>query len=591
MKNAIKALLASVLLAAASCQSPIWENYAYLSFPGLEAYKGVMGGQLASLDFGEVKVGESLTKIVPLKNVGPKAIEIAGVYFDSKRFDFHGRASPVFPLRLEPGETTDLLNVAFYPDDNGPLEGRLILEVDDRAVSLALSGTGYWELTLRINNLSGRITSPVAVTEAGVPGQKVHRCVEKQVKLSSVVEGLNKLREWKIVGTPATQPAFENQKSSETLAVIKSHTTLEAEFYSPFNYFPVLAHGATPQFASLQDAINNCDGVNKDAVIVQVGSHGIAASVTLKDGVSLIGGYNAGRTERRYLTADDRTDAVYGASLSFAPGAQLVIAAASSSNTVVEGVTLTHQSAGSVPVLSVGEASRAVVRHVTVRSLGDGAAVFSGNSNFTLRDSLVEGGAGAKESVALHLQGGGKELEGIKIRPLVYRNVIRAATASALNSETFGVRVDFSCYPTVVGNDIYGGRSTGTGGRSYAVHYINNGRGFFTHNTVDAGFGTKSATAFLTGYGTNLYLYNNNISADETALAYGVYLDMHGRVRRCEANGYERIDVLEHTFFTEESTIAMEDLNGTYFIDIKKLVPNVAGTRGISVPASPELVP
>lgn len=591
MKKTHAISLALFLLAIVGCESPLWENYAYLSFPDLAEYKGVMGGQLGSLDFQEVKVGESATRIVKMKNVGPKAIEIAGISFDTKRFDFHGRVPPVFPLRLEPGETTDLLNLAFFPDDNGPLTGRAIIEVDGRVVSLALSGTGYWELTLRINNLGGRIIAPVSVTSSGAGGAKVYKCTEDQVKLVAEIEVLNKLRSWTLIGTPVKAPVFENQRSSETLVEVKSHTTLEAEFYAPFNFFPKNGNPDPAYYDSLQAAINACDGTSKEAVIVQTGTHSIAASVTLKNGASLLGGYNAGFSNRLYLTPEDRANPLNVSALSFAPGAQLIIPAHSSSNTVVEGVTLTHASAGSVPVLSVGEASKAVVRHVTISSKGDKAAVFSYNSNFILRDSLLEGGSGTKESVALDLQGGSKEIGGVKIRPLVYRNTIRAGSAGAMNATTFGIRIEFDCYPTVVGNTIYGGNASGSGGKSHGVHYMNNGRGFFTHNTIDAGVGKQAAIAFLSGQGTNLYLFNNNVSALESVLAYGVYLEMGGRVRRCDANGYKDIDILEYTFLDDATVTGIDELNEQYFIKARNLTPNEAQARTIVIPASPELVP
>nr|HPG86109.1 hypothetical protein [Spirochaetales bacterium] len=47
-------LALAVMLVAAACQAPVWENFGLLEFPDLEAYRGPLGGRLGEVAFGDI---------------------------------------------------------------------------------------------------------------------------------------------------------------------------------------------------------------------------------------------------------------------------------------------------------------------------------------------------------------------------------------------------------------------------------------------------------------------------------------------------------------------------------------------------------
>ena len=586
-------LALAALLLASSCQPPVWENFSLLAFPELEAYKGPLGGRLGDVAFGDVLVGESDSYTLSMRNAGTKPLTIDRIAFDSPHYDFYDHVSPAFPITLAAGETSDLLTIGFYPTDNGDLDGRVLFEVSDRVVSVGLSGRGVWRLTLSIATNEGRITSPVTVDSTSAP--QTYLSADGVVDLKAVANILMKFDEWTVIGTPKSAPEFsdDNLKAEDTTVTLNAHTDIQASFYNPYVYFP--AAGYTPGGATandnLQTAINLCSASDSDdleAVIIKTGTHSIGYSVSLPEGVSIFGGYNAALDARDYQTPEARAT-TNPAILSFTGNFGLSVKAASGKQSVIEGVTLTRSASSATPVVTVGSGSAPVIRYSTITTVGEGPALQSNYASPRIGDCVIAGGAAAGKSVGAYFYGGAPYLEGNDIRsgntsgnyseayalrfednsyPDLYRNTITAGTASGTKSASYGVYLDFGCRPLIVYNTIDGGRAPGSGGISTGIFYINkNGKATVRYNAINGGFGALEARALYAAQGANYYLYHNNITADPASgSSVGVYLDTNGRVRRLIDNGFVDFDAYQYTWLTDESIDDIGDLNDSYYL-------------------------
>ena len=91
----------------------------------------------ASLDFGSVRVGLSLTKSIPIQNTGSTALQIQNI----KTSPF---TSSLSNLTIQPGTTANL-DVTFTPDTATSFTGTLTAATTDPAnptTRVALTGTG-----------------------------------------------------------------------------------------------------------------------------------------------------------------------------------------------------------------------------------------------------------------------------------------------------------------------------------------------------------------------------------------------------------------------------------------------------------------
>lgn len=610
-------LALAVMLVAAACQAPVWENFGLLEFPGLEAYRGPLGGRLGEVAFGDILVGEGDSYTLSMRNASSKPLTIDRIAFDSPHYDFYNHVSPAFPITLAAGETSDLLTVGFYPTDNGDLDGRVMFEVADRVVSVGLTGRGVWQLTLSIHPDTldegfdaGQITSPVTVTPAS--GAVTFLSADGVVKLTALANIMSKFNAWEVLGTPKVEPDFadDNLKAEDTIVTLNAHTAIQASFYNPYVYFPVA--GATPlgatAYDSLQAAIDACvPSPTLEAVIIKRGSHTVGTGVTLPEGVSIFGGYSADYTTRAYKTPAERST-TNPAILTFAAGTGLSVSAASGQQSVIEGVTLTRSAASATPVITVGSGAKPVIRYTTITTQGEGPALQSSYGSPRIGDCVITGGAGAGKSVGAYFYGGAPYLEWNDIRsgntsgnyseayavrfednsyPDLYMNTITAGTASGTKSASYGVYLDFGCRPLIVGNTIDGGRAPGSGGISTGVFYINkDGKATVRYNTISGGFGALQARALYAAQGANYYLRYNNLTADQASgSTVGLYLDTNGRVRRLIGNGFVGLGTLQYTWLSDEAIGDIDELNGGYYLsdtDANK-------AEAISLPGVPSL--
>lgn len=610
-------LALAVMLLAASCPGPVWENFGLLEFPDLEAYRGPMGGQLGDVAFGDILVGQGDSYTLTMRNASSKPLTIDRIAFDSPHYDFYDHVSPAFPITLAAGETSDLLTIGFYPTDNGTLDGRVQFEVADRVVSVGLTGRGVWELTLTIHPDTldegfdaGQITSPVTVTPAS--GAVTFLSADGVVSLKAVANIMAKFNAWEVLGTPKVEPdfAYDNLKAEDTTVTLHAHTAIQASFYNPYVYFP--SAGATPvggtAYDNLQTAIDTCNASpTLEAVIIKRGSHTVGDSVTLHEGVSIFGGYSADYTTRTYVTPVERST-TNPAVLTFAAGTGMTVTAASGKQSVIEGVTLTRSASSATPVITVGNGAKPVIRYTTITTMGRGPALQSNYGSPRISDCVITGGAATEKSVGAYFYGGAPYLERNDIRsgntsagyseayalrfeddsyPDLYLNTITAGIASGTKSASYGVYLDFGCRPLIVGNTISGGRAPGSGGISTGIFYINkNGKATVRYNTIDGGFGALEARALYAAEGANYYLRYNNITADQTSgSTVGVYLDTNGRVRRLIGNGFVGLDACQYTWLTDEAIDDIDDLNDGYYLsdtDANK-------AEAITLPGAPSL--
>jgi hypothetical protein len=169
-----------------------------------------------------------------------------------------------------------------------------------------------------------------------------------------------------------------------------------------------------------------------------------------------------------------------------------------------------------------------------------------------------------------------------------FGNTIQGGNAGAADKpggRSYGLYIDWECYPLIVSNTINGGTAQGKKNAttlkvfehaagaaiSTGVYFINNGRASLRHNTVNGGTATHESRSLYSAYGTNFYLRSNNFSNGSAEKLYGIYLGTNGRVRLLLNNGFTNVGAgFQYRYLDDLTLASVADLNSHYNTETNK---------------------
>jgi hypothetical protein len=547
----------------------------------------VIAGNEGTMEFGEKLVGFVDRTVLPLaiKNVGEGPLLITNMHVytietdisEADVFSFIDGTFPDLPLSIPIGKTVSGIFLEFDPDTAGEFDGKVFVDTNNGSYNLNLSGTGLWQLTL-IGHLKGTITLPIEVnngeTKTITSSTGIFNLACETIPLSEFVS-------WVDSGPAVPPPEFDNIKANKTDVVLKTHTTLTVDIRNPYVFVQKAAIGAIDEFNDFQSAINYCAATNtKSAVVVSAGTYDVAGDITMKTGVydagsgdevigiPIYGGYDTLWSARSYKTPANRLAPAYKTVINI-DGSIIASGSGLNNKVVIEGFTMTKGTSDDDALVEFTDSTTAGLQYNTMTSGGtdESSAVLCTNSSAPLiRYNYINAGISSADY---------SETYGIKITegaaPVIYKNSINGGTAGGTDSKSFGIFSDFECEPIVrnntpIGVDSYGidgGLAPGSGGESYGIYIINNGKVIASYNDINGGSAATS-TALFANYGGYFKLYYNNIHTESGTSGIGAKTGMSGRIYAFSNNGiYDCPDAMIEDYFGGALT-SIDDVNDKF---------------------------
>ncbi len=272
--------------------------------------------------------------------------------------------------------------------------------------------------------------------------------------------------------------------------------------------------------STIQSAINTLSngGVTSNGEVrVSAGTYNVTEPITMKAGISLLGGYSASDwDDRAYLTDTDRNNATYKVALAYTgsvagtfeePSTVILSAGAGiSSDVLVEGFTITGRSlVGSV--YSAGITCRTNTSlHIQYNTINGGSntqnsiGIKNHIASSIIENNTINGGSGSSNAYGIY---------NYASNVTINQNTINAG----VSSRTYGI-YNFSCsntnYPTITNNSINGGGAAS----SFTAGIYND----IAYSVIDNNYitGTTNASIFqpkaITLYSSSPLIINNTLS-------------------------------------------------------------------------------
>ena len=249
-----------------------------------------------------------------------------------------------------------------------------------------------------------------------------------------------------------------------------------------------LGDGLTPATARQSLANALADATTPATLLVKAGTFASGTSLTLREGVSLYGGYNTDFSQRAPATlvttiqstsagarnAGNRMfySAIYGT------GSTTPI----SNDTIIDGFTLRGPVTGSGPSYAV---------------------ILENAANPTLQNNVIHGGGSDNNSTGIYV---------LQASPLIQKNRIHGGDGAIIGSNSYGMTLAISS-ATVINNEIYGGGSLTSTGSTYGIT-LTDASPTLRNNTIHGGISDPviaPASYAISSSGTSHPFVQNNI--------------------------------------------------------------------------------
>jgi len=249
------------------------------------------------------------------------------------------------------------------------------------------------------------------------------------------------------------------------------------------------------------------------SVVVNAGTYnvdsGAGTHVIMKEGVSLIGGYNAGYTEydrTTYITTITDTSRRVSGDVTN-PNRAVEAGSGTGPETEIDGFTI-NGGGGDYSVAVLVNGGLTIQNNVIDGGSGDAQSygIYSTSSSY-IQNNTINGGSGVTDSLGIYNSRSASILQ----------NAINGGSGGA---RTYGIYNDAATLADIYQNTIDGGAGSAS---STGIHNTNISNSSISRNSITGGSGGTYSYGIRNDGNSSLYIHNNLIEGGSGDYTYGMY--------------------------------------------------------------------